>query len=92
MFARKPPPKCSIQRYSACVISRQMDQAQDAAAPAVQFLSTNATAASIASAIPICSITCFARLAGQIAVPASGREKLLEREHRHSRRRGGRAK
>jgi hypothetical protein len=37
MFARWPAPKCSIQRYSAWVTSREANQAIAAAAPADQL-------------------------------------------------------
>jgi len=43
MFARSPPPNCSIQRYSAWAISLERNQANDAAVPAAQLPEINLT-------------------------------------------------
>ena len=56
MFARRPDPRCSIQRYSAWVTSREIAHAEAATAPAAQLLNGIPTAACVSTATAMCWI------------------------------------
>ena len=56
MFALRPDPNCSIHRYSACVISLEIAQAEATAAPAFQLRNAMAIAICVTIASRMCWI------------------------------------